>query len=107
VKIVEDIAAVERRIAEVSGDAQPAAMFDSVLQQRLQYSATLDAPRSRAAVETLAQHAGARYNVAPELIVLREHRYHRNLKKNLGSITDHNSAIRHTILIRADIRNIL
>jgi soluble lytic murein transglycosylase-like protein len=68
VKIVEDIAAVERRIAEVSGDAQPAAMFDSVLQQRLQYSATLDAPRSRAAVETLAQHAGARYNVAPELI---------------------------------------
>jgi hypothetical protein len=46
-------------------------------------------------------------HVTPELVILCKHRYHRNLKKNLGSITDHNSAIRHTILIRADIRNIL
>jgi hypothetical protein len=46
-------------------------------------------------------------NVAPELIVFREHRYHWDLKTSLMSIPVHEVAVRRTILVWTNIVKIL
>jgi hypothetical protein len=46
-------------------------------------------------------------DVAPELIVLREHRYHRDLKNFLVLIPAHKIGVRNTIVIRTNITKIL
>jgi soluble lytic murein transglycosylase-like protein len=68
VEIVEDIAAVRRRIAQIAGDASPADVFGAVLQQRLHSAPAFDARIARADVEALARRAGTRYGVEPALI---------------------------------------
>lgn len=67
-EIVEDIAAVQRRIAQISRDVEQGGQFDAVVLQRLQPSGTSNAPVDRASVEALAHREGRRYNVEPELI---------------------------------------
>jgi soluble lytic murein transglycosylase-like protein len=67
-EIVEDIAAVQRRIAQISRDAEHRGEFDAVVLQRLQPSGSSNAPVDRASVEALARREGRRYNVEPELI---------------------------------------
>ena len=59
---------MQRRIAQISGEASPAAVFGAVLQQRLHATATFDAPVAHADVEVLARREGARYDVEPALI---------------------------------------
>ena len=66
-EIVEDIAAVRRRIAQISSYEQPSEAFGETLQQRLQSPSTI-ASVARADVEALARRSGSRYDVKPELI---------------------------------------
>ncbi len=71
-EIADDIAAVQRRIAEICGGASPADAtadaFGAALQQRLQSQAVSAAPVAPGNVEALARREGARYNVEPALI---------------------------------------
>lgn len=67
-EIVEDIATVQRRIAQISRDVEHRGEFDAVVLQRLRPSRASNAPVARASVEDLARREGRRYNVDPELI---------------------------------------
>ena len=46
-------------------------------------------------------------HIAPELIVLREHSYHRDFEKSLISIAVHEVVVQHTVLVGANIMEIL
>jgi soluble lytic murein transglycosylase-like protein len=67
VEIVDEIAAVQRRISQICGEL-PDDGFGSVLERRLQTPVSDIGVRSRGSIETLAQREGARYRVDPALV---------------------------------------